>query len=210
SLALRARCGRKIRGRSEFARARASGALGRALGGRDCRSGAVTGVLHVQKVSGISGSEGHLLSLLPLLRERGWDARMPVLHGGEPGARRFVDALRTRAVPTDTLRMRFDVDPAASLRVARRRPAILHTHLVHADVLALPAGALARVPVRVSTKHGFNEFRANRFVAACDRLAGRLAHRQIAISRGLARYLAVTKGFAEDDFTVAHYGIVHG
>ena len=170
----------------------------------------MTGVLHVQKVSGISGSEAHLLSLLPLLRERGWDARMLVLHESEPGAHRFVDALRARSVPTDTLRIRVDVDPAASLRVARRRPAILHTHLVHADVLALPAGALARVPVRVSTKHGFNEFRANRFVAVGDRLAGRLAHRQIAISRGLARYLAVTEGFAEDDFTVVHYGIEPG
>jgi len=170
----------------------------------------VTGVLHVQKVSGISGSEAHLLSLLPLLRERGWDARMLVLHEGEPGARRFVEALRARSVPTDTLRMRFDADPVVSLRVVRRRPAVLHTHLVHADVLALPAGALARVPVRVSTKHGFNEFRGNRFVAAGDRIAGRFAHRQIAISHGLARYLAVTEGFAEDDFTVVHYGIESG
>ena len=31
-------------------------------------------VLHVQKVSGVSGSEAHLLSLLPRLRVRGWDA----------------------------------------------------------------------------------------------------------------------------------------
>jgi glycosyltransferase involved in cell wall biosynthesis len=66
------------------------------------------------------------------------------------------------------------------------------------------------VPVRVSTKHGFNEFRANRFVAAGDRLVGRLADRQIAISRGLARYLAITEGFAEDAFTVVHYGIEPG
>ncbi|MFL5929564.1 MAG: glycosyltransferase family 4 protein [Gaiellaceae bacterium] len=167
----------------------------------------MTGVLHVQKVSGISGSEAHLLSLLPLLRERGWDARMLVLHEREPGARRFVEALRARSVPVETLRMRFDADPAVPLRVVRRQAAILHTHLVHADVLALPAGAFARVPVRVSTKHGFNEFRANRAVAAGDRVAARFAHRQIAISHGLARYLAVTEGFAEEDFTVVHYGI---
>jgi glycosyltransferase involved in cell wall biosynthesis len=170
----------------------------------------VTGLLHVQKVSGISGSEAHLLSLLPLLRDRGWDARMLVLHEGEPGARRFVEELRARSVPAEALRMRFDVDPVVPLRLARRRPAILHTHLVHADVLALPAGALARVPVRVSTKHGFNEFRTNRLVAAGDRVAARFAHRQIAISHGLARYLAVTEGFAEDDFTVVHYGIEPG
>jgi glycosyltransferase involved in cell wall biosynthesis len=170
----------------------------------------MTLVLNVQKVSGISGSEAHLLSVLPLLRERGWDARMLVLHEGEPGAREFVDAMRAREVPTETWRMRFDLDPTVPLRLALRRPAILHTHLVHADVLGLPAGALARVPVRISTKHGFNEFRANRLVSAGDRAAARFAHRQIAISHGLARYLAETEGFTERDFAVVHYGIDAG
>jgi glycosyltransferase involved in cell wall biosynthesis len=170
----------------------------------------MTEVLNVQKVSGISGSEAHLLSVLPLLRARGWDARMLVLHEREPGAREFAEAMRARDVPTETWRMRFDLDPTVPARLARRRPGILHTHLVHADVLGLPAGALARVPVRVSTKHGFNEFRGNRAVAAADRAAGRFAHRQIAISHGLARYLAATEGFSERDFTVVHYGIEAG
>jgi len=170
----------------------------------------MTEVLNVQKVSGVSGSEAHLLSVLPLLRERGWDARMLVLHEGEPGAREFVDAMRARDVPTETWRMRFDLDPTVPLRLARRKPTILHTHLVHADVLGLPAGALARVPVRISTKHGFNEFRTNHAVGLADRAAARFAHRQIAISRGLARYLARTEGFAENDFTVVHYGIEPG
>ena len=43
-------------------------------------------VLHLQKVAGISGSEAHLLSLLPRLRERGWDVRMLMLHEHEPGS----------------------------------------------------------------------------------------------------------------------------
>jgi glycosyltransferase involved in cell wall biosynthesis len=170
----------------------------------------VSTVLNVQKVSGISGSEAHLLSVLPLLRDRGWDARMLVLHEGEPGAREFADAMRARNVPTEMWRMRFDLDPTVSARLALQRPAILHTHLVHADVLGLPAGAVARVPVRVSTKHGFNEFRSSRVVAAVDRAAGRLAHAQIAISQGLARYLVETEGFAADAFTVVHYGVEAG
>src|SRR4051812_13360962 len=170
----------------------------------------MTEVLNVQKVSGISGSEAHLLSVLPLLRRRGWDARMLVLHEQEPGAHAFVSAMRERGVPTDAWRMRFDLDPTVPARLLRRSPQILHTHLVHADVLGLPAAALARVPIRVSTKHGFNEFRSNRLVAAADRVAGRLAHRQIAISHGLARYLAATEGFREEDFAVVHYGIEAG
>jgi glycosyltransferase involved in cell wall biosynthesis len=170
----------------------------------------VTDVLHIQKVSGISGSEAHLLSLLPLLRARGWDASMLVLHQNEPGAAAFVERMRAADVPTETLRMRADIDPLVFAQLARRRPTIVHTHLVHADVHGLPAAALTRVPFRVSTKHGFNAFRDNRLVGLADRTAGRLAHRQIAISNGLARYLESTEGFAPGTFTVVHYGIVAG
>jgi glycosyltransferase involved in cell wall biosynthesis len=171
----------------------------------------LTTVLHVQKVSGISGSEGHLLSLLPLLRERGWDARMLVLHEGEAGAAEFCDRLHAGGVPVEAQRMRFDIAPSVPLRLFReRRPTIVHTHLIHADLLALPAAAARRVPVRITTKHGFNEFRENWFVAAADRAAARFAHRQIAISRGLATYLSDTQGYPADTFTVVHYGIDPG
>ena len=53
-------------------------------------------VLHVQKVAGISGSEAHLLSLLPDLRARGWDIRFLMLHEHEPGAWEFARELEAR------------------------------------------------------------------------------------------------------------------
>ena len=170
----------------------------------------MTSVLHVQKVSGISGSEAHLLDLVPALRRRGWDASMVVLHQGEPGAAEFIRRMRAQDVPTEAWRMRADVDPVVFARLASRRPDIVHTHLVHADLHGLPAAALARVPLRVSTKHGFNEFRASGAVAFADRTAARFAHRQIAISAGLADYLAATEGFDRGAFTVVHYGIEPG
>ena len=74
--------------------------------------------------------------------------------------------------------------------LATHRPTILHTHLVHADAYGQTAGTMAGVPVRISTKHGFNEFREGQIFALGDRTIGALAHRQIAISRGLARYLS--------------------
>jgi glycosyltransferase involved in cell wall biosynthesis len=171
-------------------------------------------VLHLAKIAGISGAETHLLSLLPSLRERGWDVRLLQLHANEPGAFEFADELRARGVPVDMIRLRADVDPLAFTRVAaylaRARPLILHTHLVHADVYGQLAGALAGVPRRISTKHGFNEFRENRGFAIADRAVGGLAHLHIAISRGLARYLADVEGFDETDFAIVHYGIVPG
>jgi glycosyltransferase involved in cell wall biosynthesis len=94
--------------------------------------------------------------------------------------------------------------------LARRRPTILHTHLIHADAYGQVAGSLAAIPVRLSTKHGFNEFREGRVFALGDRAIAALAHDQIAISRGLARYLADTEGFLEDNFEIVHYGIDAG
>jgi len=167
-------------------------------------------LLHVQKVSGISGSEAHLLTLLPGLRARGWDARMLMLHEGEPGADEFAAQLDAAGVPVE--RMHADLLTPARLaaRLARHRPRILHTHLVHADVLGQVAGTIARVPLRISTKHGFDPFREHRVVAAADRFAGRRAHVHIAISRGLARYLDEVEGFDERSFEIVHYGIPTG
>jgi len=168
-------------------------------------------VLHLQKVAGISGSEAHLLSLLPRLRERGWDVRLLMLHEHEPGAWDFARELAARGVPLDEIPISGDVDPIAFLRLvaylARERPRILHTHLVHADAYGQIAGTLAGVPVRFSTKHGFNEFREGRAFALADRGVAGLAHVHIAISRGLARYLAETEGFDESGFEIVHYGI---
>jgi glycosyltransferase involved in cell wall biosynthesis len=170
-----------------------------------------TSVLHLHKVAGIAGSETHLLSLLPRLRDRGWDVRLLMLHEHEPGARDFARELKARGVPLEAIPLAADVDPIAFLRLtaylARRRPTILHTHLVHADVYGQLAGSLARIPIRISTKHGFNEFREGRGFALADRTIASLAHVHIAISRGLARYLADTEGFDERGFQIVHYGV---
>jgi glycosyltransferase involved in cell wall biosynthesis len=78
---------------------------------------------------------------------------------------------------------------------------------VHADVYGQLTGALTGVSVRVSTKHGFNEFRENRGFALGDRAIASLAHTHIAISRGLARYLEEVEGFDGASFEIVHYGI---
>ena len=168
-------------------------------------------VLHLQKVAGISGSEAHLLSLLPRLKERGWDVRFLMLHEHEPGAWEFARELTARGIPLDAISLAADVDPIAFLRLgaylARKRPRILHTHLVHADVYGQLTGALTGIPVRVSTKHGFNEFRENPGFALGDRAIATFAHMHIAISRGLARYLEEVEGFDGASFEIVHYGI---
>ncbi len=171
-------------------------------------------VLHIGKVAGISGSENHLLLLLPRLRDHGYDVRFVLLHEDEPGAHDFRLRLEESGVPVDAIRLPFAFDPRAFGRllslIRRHGPAIVHTHLVHADFLGLVAGRICRVPALMSTKHGFNSFRDHRAFALADRTIGRLASPHIAISRGLARYLVEAEGFPDDEFTVVHYGIEPG
>jgi glycosyltransferase involved in cell wall biosynthesis len=171
-------------------------------------------VLHVVKVAGISGAENHLLLLLPALRERGFDVGALMLHEGEAGAEEFASRLEAEEVPVERVALRRAVDPRAFARILRRarreRPEILHTHLVHADFHGLPAGRLARVPVLVSTKHGFNAFRDGRTFATADRTVSSLADVHVAISAGLARYLGEREGFDPAGFEIVHYGIPAG
>jgi len=172
------------------------------------------GVLHVVKVAGISGAENHLLLLLPALRRRGWEVGVVMLHEGEPGAEEFATRLEADGVPVERIAIRRALAPGAFRRIVRHvrreRPAIVHTHLVHADFHGLPAGRLARVPVLVSTKHGFNPFREGRAFAAADRAVAALADVHVAISAGLARYLAEREGFDPASFEIVHYGIEAG
>jgi glycosyltransferase involved in cell wall biosynthesis len=171
-------------------------------------------VLHVAKASGISGSENHLLLLLPGLRAQGIDARFLLLHEDEPGAWELARRLEGAGVPVEGVPLTRALSPLALRRIVsvvrRHRPAIVHTHLVHADFYGLTAARLARVPIRASTKHGFNGFRERRSFAVADRAIGRGIDLHIAISSGLARYLSEVEGFAESRFTVVRYGIEAG
>jgi len=129
----------------------------------------VSEIVHVHKAAGVSGSEAHLLSVLPQLRRRGWDVRMLVLHGREPGAADFIGRLED--VPVEELRIRSHVDPRVFTRLVRRfrGVAAVHAHLVHAHVHALPAALAARVPVRIAHYHGFSDYPGHRRFIAAER-----------------------------------------
>jgi glycosyltransferase involved in cell wall biosynthesis len=165
-------------------------------------------ILHIHKVSGISGSEAHLLSVLPLLRERGWDVRMLVLHEGEPGAREFMERLD---VPVEELRIRGNVDPLLLGRLTRRLRGVaaVHTHLVHAHFHGLPAALLARVPVRVAHYHGFTDYPEKRRFVLAERSFAWAATHQVAISHGLVHDLRRRIGLRRP-FEVVIYGIRPG
>jgi glycosyltransferase involved in cell wall biosynthesis len=165
-------------------------------------------VLHVQKASGIGGSERHLLMLLPALQQAGLDVRACVPLAGE--GELFVEELRARGIETVTARAGPDLNPllVAWLRreIRRYEPDVVHTHLVHADLHGQASAVLTRTP-RVSTVHGPGAFARPGRYGAATRLIGTLTPLTIAISCHVRRMLERSRQRRPGTVRVVHYGI---
>jgi glycosyltransferase involved in cell wall biosynthesis len=153
--------------------------------------------LHVHRITGIGGSERHLLTLLPALRATGVEpVFVGVLDGGDPEP--FYSELKRSGVPTQSVPLHRL--PSA---VARLDPDLVHSHLVHADVVA--ALAAGRRPL-ISTKHNDDPFRTGPF-RYVERLLARRAQAVITITGALARFQVERVGLPPGKITVVRYGL---
>ena len=155
-------------------------------------------VAHVHRMRGIGGSERHLLTLLPALRAVGVDAcfvGLDDLDGWDPQP--FYDELDRSGIAYTRL------GSGRGLRRALGAADVVHTHLVHADVL----GALVRGRrLLVSTKHNDDPFRTGpfRFV---ERAITRRAARAICITEALRRFNVERVGLPSSKLFVVPYGL---
>ena len=165
-------------------------------------------VLHLHKLTGVSGSEGHLLALLPALRELGIDARFLGLDVAGTEAQRFHDRLDELGVPHRSVRCGFDASPRLARDVVQavrtEKPDLLHTHLVHGDVYGSLAAAATRTPF-LSTRHNDDRYLLGPF-RYVDRLFARRARRLIAISDAVRTFLE-TAGYDAHRLTTVRYGL---
>ena len=146
---------------------------------------------------GMGGAEMQVLSLADNMRRRGHETLVvSMIPVGELGA----EAGRL-GVPVETLGMRRGVpDPRGLLRlgriVRRWRPDVVHSHMVHANILARLTRLLSPMPALVSTVH--NIYEGGALHMAAYRATDRLADRNTIISQAAAdRYLrlkAVSRG----------------
>jgi glycosyltransferase involved in cell wall biosynthesis len=163
-------------------------------------------VVHAHRIASIGGSERHLLTLLPALAARGLDVSFVGLDVPGQGPEAFYRELERLRVPFDRLPSPRDLSPrtGALLRrvVGRRRPDLLHTHLVHADAY----GALVGGRTIVSTKHNDDPFRAGPF-RLVERMVTHRAARVICITEALARFNRDVVGLPAAKLRVVHYGM---
>lgn len=105
-----------------------------------------------------AGAETQVVQLCRGFRERG--CQIEVVSMLEPAA--YLEELRAMGIPVHSLGMKKGVpDPRAIFRlrrlVAKLRPDIVHSHLVHANLLARVTRLFVRMPRLICTAHNRNE-----------------------------------------------------
>ena len=175
------------------------------------QAGAKPRILHIQKITGIYGSESHLAMLLPGLVERGFSVDFLILLPPDLDFPDYVESLRGKGVNVDTLPIRGHADPGAfsAMRktVAAGRYELVHTHLIHGDLYGIPVARLCRVPHVISTKHGYDDYESTSKLYRLNGLACRGAELVITISDALQDYVARVEGIPKNKMTTVYYGI---
>ena len=168
-------------------------------------------VIHLSKMTGAAGSEGHLLALLPGLRARGVDARLWMLV--EPGnpVQGYVERAEAAGIPVEQVIIRRHFDPGLWRRLAVRlrdaHPDVVHTHLIHADLYGIPAARWAGVRGVVTSRHNDDRFRRWLPVRLLSRWLWRQADAGIAISEAIRRFSIEVEGVPPQQMHTIHYGL---
>jgi glycosyltransferase involved in cell wall biosynthesis len=145
-------------------------------------------ILLLSTSMGMGGADQQLLSAALGLRERGHEVRIVSLTPlGEMGAR-----ARAAGLPTESLEMRRGIpDPRGLARLVRLvrawRPTVLHSHMLHANLMARAVRVFTRIPVVVSTIHNIYE-------------GGRLRMLGYRLTNGLVDHVTIISQAAADRF----------
>lgn len=168
-------------------------------------------VVHITKVTRISGAERHLLLLLAGLLQRGVDASLVILVERDKPMDDMLAEARAREIPISRLVIRRDYDLALLWRLRAllrdKKPDLVHTHLVHADLFGYFAARAAGVRRVISSRHNDDQFRYRPRWRKLHRRLWRWTKGGIAISESISRFAIEVEGAPAEKITVVHYGI---
>lgn len=137
------------------------------------------------------GAETQLMRVALRLKARGWDVHVVSM----TPPRAYVQELESAGIPVVSLDIKRKLpDPRPVIRLARLirdwRPDVVHSHMVHANLLARLVRPLAPAPVLVCTAHNIDE--GGRLREILYRLTDPLCDLTTQVSRaGLERYVQV-------------------
>ncbi len=168
-------------------------------------------IVHLAKITGVAGAEGHLLTLLAGLHAREVPVELWVLVEPENPVQVLADRAAALGIPLKRIVIRRDIDPGLWWRLVKQfreiDPCIVHTHMFHADLYGILAARWAHVPIVISSRHNDDRFRTFLPVRLVNAWLWRRVDVGIAISEAIRRFSIDVEHAPADRVTTVHYGL---
>lgn len=163
-------------------------------------------ILHIQRISAISGSEKYIRDLAIAQRKMNHEVGVVIICNKNDFEKLtdFIEVLRKKQIEIFLLYSKgwFSMRVIRSLKSLCKdwKPSLVHTHLLHADIYAVVMKTLFNIPVKIiSTKHGFHETYLQQYgLTASSHLRrlpfywlSRLAEKRIDLSYTISRAMSV-------------------
>ncbi|MBN1572546.1 MAG: glycosyltransferase family 4 protein [Deltaproteobacteria bacterium] len=168
-------------------------------------------ILHIQKITGISGSENHLVDLMSNLDRNRFE---PTFLGlVEPNNRvdDYFDILESRSVQGERIVIRSHLDLSCLMEIVRFIKGgsfdIVHTHLIHGDIYGIMAAVMARAPHIISSKHGYDNYDKTSHFYKINGLFSFFVKRVITISDALQDKVNKSDMIPKKKMVTVHYGL---
>jgi glycosyltransferase involved in cell wall biosynthesis len=126
----------------------------------------------------------------------------------------MVQAAEARGIPARRVIIQGNADLGLYRRLWRElrasKPDIVHTHLLHADLFAIPVAWLMRFPGKrpaiISSRHNDDAFRVQPYQRFLNHLLWRITDAGIAISEAVRRFSIEVEGVRPDRIHTIYYG----
>jgi len=168
-------------------------------------------IVHLAKMTGVAGTENHLLTLLPQLAKSAHDVRLLVLCEPDKPMYEYAARMSASGVPTELFNIHSDVDLRLIGQLAARlralQPDAVHTHLIHADWHGIPAARRAGVRYVYTSGHNDDPFRRRPPIRLVQAYLWRRLTAGIAISEAVRQFMIKVELAPPQKVHTVHYGI---
>jgi len=168
-------------------------------------------IIHIFKISGIAGSENHLLTLLPALKDKGLDIVVIMMENPKLLVDEFYQKLKSVGIKVYRVKIKFNLSILVFNKVKNilktENPNIVHTHLIHGDLFGILAAKTLGFKKIISSKHNDDSFRNKLYIKCLNKFLNKGLSKVIVISEALKKFSVVVEKISIDRVVVVRYGL---